>query len=181
MNNKYDKTNIFSKILRSEISCQKVLENDYALAFLDINPQAPIHILIIPKNEYIDFHDFTENGSSQEVTYFWKLVCDVINSKNIFLLVDQKDSAGTEVNFFGKKVKTQTGFLKIARKYQLKLIPMKNIRLPDNKLQITFEQPLLHNKDEVSDENKMLEINSIIEKWIRDNPDNWFWQHKRFN
>ena len=105
----------------------------------------------------------------------------VINSKNIFLLVDQKDSAGTEVNFFGKKVKTQTGFLKIARKYKLKLIPMKNIRLPDNKLQITFEQPLLHNNNEVSDENKMLEINSIIEKWIRDNPDNWFWQHKRFN
>ena len=105
----------------------------------------------------------------------------VINSKNIFLLVDQKDSAGTEVNFFGKKVKTQTGFLKIARKYKLKLIPMKNIRLPDNKLQITFEQPLLHNNDEVSDEKKMLEINSIIEKWIRDNPDNWFWQHKRFN
>jgi KDO2-lipid IV(A) lauroyltransferase len=105
----------------------------------------------------------------------------VINSKNIFLLVDQKDSAGTEVNFFGKKVKTQTGFLKIARKYKLKLIPMKNIRLPDNKLQITFEQPLLHNNDEISDERKMLEINYIIEKWIRENPDNWFWQHKRFN
>ncbi|MDC0060276.1 hypothetical protein OAJ19_01035 [Pelagibacteraceae bacterium] len=105
----------------------------------------------------------------------------VINSKNIFLLVDQKDSAGTEINFFGKKVKTQTGFLKIARKYKLKLIPMKNIRLPDNKLQITFEQPLLHNNDEISDEKKMLEINSIIEKWIRENPDNWFWQHKRFN
>jgi diadenosine tetraphosphate (Ap4A) HIT family hydrolase len=83
MNNKYDRTNVFSKILRSEIKCDKVLENEHALAFLDINPQAPIHILIIPKNEYIDFHDFTENGSSQEVTYFWKLVCDVINSKNI--------------------------------------------------------------------------------------------------
>ena len=110
-----------------------------------------------------------------------EILAGVINSKNIFLLVDQKDSAGTEVNFFGKKVKTQTGFLKIARKYKLKLIPMKNIRLPNNKLQITFEQPLLNNNDEVSDEKKMLEINSIIEKWIRDNPDNWFWQHKRFN
>ena len=105
----------------------------------------------------------------------------VINNKNIFLLVDQKDSAGTEVNFFSKKVKTQTGFLKIARKYNLKIVPMRNIRLPNNKLQITFEQPLLHDNDEVSDEKKMLEINSIIEKWIRDNPDNWFWQHKRFN
>ena len=60
----------------------------------------------------------------------------VINNKNIFLLVDQKDSAGTSVDFFGKKVKTQTGFLKIARKYNLKIVPMKNIRLPDNSLQI---------------------------------------------
>ena len=105
----------------------------------------------------------------------------VINNKNIFLLVDQKDSAGTEVVFFGKKVKTQTGFLKIARKYNLKIVPMKNIRLPNNNFQITFEQPLLHNNIEVSDDKKMLEINSIIEKWIRQNPDNWFWQHKRFN
>ncbi len=104
----------------------------------------------------------------------------VINNKNIFLLVDQKDSAGTEINFFEKKVKTQTGFLKIARKYNLKIIPMKNIRLPNNKLQITFEQPLVHDNIEVSDEKKMLEINRIVEKWIRQNPDNWFWQHKRF-
>ena len=51
MNNKYDNKNIFSKILRSEIHCEKVLENIHALAFLDINPQAPIHILIIPKNK----------------------------------------------------------------------------------------------------------------------------------
>jgi len=83
MNNKYLKTNIFSKILRSEISCQKVLENDHALAFLDINPQAPIHVLIIPKNEYIDFHDFTENASLQEISYFWKLVNDVLKNKNL--------------------------------------------------------------------------------------------------
>ena len=104
----------------------------------------------------------------------------VINNKNIFLLVDQKDSAGTSINFFGKKVKTQTGFLKIARKYNLKIVPMKNIRLPNNKFQITFEKPLEHNNNEVSDEKKMLEINTIIEEWIRQDPDNWFWQHKRF-
>ena len=105
----------------------------------------------------------------------------VISNKNIFLLVDQKDSAGTEIDFFGKKVKTQTGFLKIARKYNLKIVPMKNIRLPNNNLEITFEEPLLHDNNEISDEKKMLEINNIIEKWIRQNPDNWFWQHKRFN
>ena len=105
----------------------------------------------------------------------------VINNKNIFLLVDQKDSAGSLIDFFGKKVKTQTGFLKIARKYNLKIVPMKNIRLPNNKLQITFEEPLEHNNKQISDEKKMHEINNIIEGWIRENPGNWFWQHKRFN
>ena len=105
----------------------------------------------------------------------------VINNKNIFLLVDQKDSAGTLINFFGRKVKTQTGFLKIARKYNLKIIPMKNIRLPDNTLQITFEEPLDHSNDNISDDKKMLEINAIVERWIRESPENWFWQHKRFN
>ena len=105
----------------------------------------------------------------------------VINKKNIFLLVDQKDSAGTLIDFFGKKVKTQTGFLKIARKYNLKIIPMKNIRLPDSTLEITFENPLDHNEDSISDNAKMLEINSIVERWIIENPENWFWQHKRFN
>ena len=105
----------------------------------------------------------------------------VINNKNIFLLVDQKDSAGSFINFFGKKVKTQTGFLKIARKYNLKIIPMRNIRLPANTLQITFEEPLGHSNDNISDDKKMLEINAIVERWIRESPENWFWQHKRFN
>lgn len=105
----------------------------------------------------------------------------VINKKSIFLLVDQKDSAGTLVNFFGKKVKTQTGFLKIARKYNLKIIPMKNVRLPNNKLEITFEEPLEHSDESITDDEKMLEINSIVERWIKENPENWLWQHKRFS
>ena len=103
------------------------------------------------------------------------------NRKSIFLLVDQKDSAGNLINFFGKKVKTQTGFLKIARKFNLKIVPMKNIRLPNNKFQITFEKPLSHNNNQISDDKKMLEINSIVEKWIKESPQNWLWQHKRFN
>ena len=110
-----------------------------------------------------------------------EIIEGVINNKNIFLLVDQKDSAGTLINFFGRKVKTQTGFLKIARKYNLKIIPMRNIRLPDNTLQITFEEPLGHSNDNISDDKKMLEINEIVERWIKENPENWFWQHKRFN
>ena len=78
MNNLYDLDNIFAKILRSEIPCDKILENEFALAFSDINPQAPIHILVIPKNSYINFYDFTKNASNKEHGSFWKLVNDVI-------------------------------------------------------------------------------------------------------
>ncbi len=83
MNKIYDENNIFAKILRSEISCQKILENDHAVSFSDINPQAPIHILIIPKNSYLNFYDFTQNASPNEVIFFWKLVNDLIEDKNI--------------------------------------------------------------------------------------------------
>ena len=83
MNKSYDKDNIFAKILKSEIPCHKILENDYALAFSDINPQSPIHILIIPKKAYIDFYDFTENASIKETESLWKLVNDVIKLNKI--------------------------------------------------------------------------------------------------
>ena len=83
MNRTYDQNNIFAKILKSEIPCQKILENEHALAFSDINPQAPTHILIIPKSPYIDFHDFTKNASSSEVNLLWKLVNDVIENQNV--------------------------------------------------------------------------------------------------
>ena len=78
MNNLYDVNNIFAKILRSEVPCEKILENEHALAFSDINPQAPIHKLIIPKSPYINFYDFTKNTSTKEHESFWKLVNDVI-------------------------------------------------------------------------------------------------------
>ena len=78
MNKLYDQNNIFAKILRSEIPCNKILENENSIAFSDINPQATIHILIIPKKPYLNFYDFTKNASLIEVESFWKLVNDVI-------------------------------------------------------------------------------------------------------
>ena len=83
MNKNYDKLNIFAKILRSEFPCHKILENDHALAFSDINPQSPIHILIIPKKAYLNFYDFMENASIKEIEFLWKLVNDVIKLKKI--------------------------------------------------------------------------------------------------
>lgn len=70
----YDDENIFAKILRGEIPCNKVFENDHALAFEDINPQAPVHVLVIPKGAYVSNDDFTENASEAEVAGFFRAV-----------------------------------------------------------------------------------------------------------
>ena len=83
MNKSYDENNIFAKILRLEIPCQKILENDHALAFSDINPQSVIHVLVIPKKAYLNFYDFIENASIIEIELLWKLVNDVIKLNKI--------------------------------------------------------------------------------------------------
>ena len=64
----YDKNNIFAKILRGEIPCKKVYENDHVLAFHDINPQKKVHVLVIPKGEYVDLDDFNKKASDTEIT-----------------------------------------------------------------------------------------------------------------
>ena len=63
----YDENNIFAKILRGEIPCKKIYEDDYVLSFHDINPQKKIHALVIPKGKYIDLDDFSEKASSEEI------------------------------------------------------------------------------------------------------------------
>ena len=73
----YDKNNIFAKILRKEIPCKKIFENDYVLSFHDINPQKKIHALIIPKGEYIDLDDFNNRASDQEVVALSKAITEV--------------------------------------------------------------------------------------------------------
>ena len=63
----YDKDNIFAKILRDEIPCEKIYEDEFILSFHDINPQKKIHALVIPKGKYIDLDDFSLNASSEEI------------------------------------------------------------------------------------------------------------------
>ena len=70
----YDDSNIFAKILRGEIPNRKVYEDDFALAFYDINPQAPVHILVIPKGRYVSWDDFTAHASDAEITGFIRAV-----------------------------------------------------------------------------------------------------------
>ena len=105
----------------------------------------------------------------------------VKNNNSFLLLVDQKDSAGENVFLFNKSVKTQTGFLKIARKYNMPLVPMENKRLKNGKFKITFHNPIFYNDSHTSDADMMHKIHNIIEKWILSNPTQWFWQHNRFN
>ncbi len=66
----YDDSNIFACILRGEIPCDKVYEDDHVLAFRDINPQTPTHVLVIPKGAYVSFDDFSEQASETEIAAF---------------------------------------------------------------------------------------------------------------
>ena len=63
----YDDQNVFARILRGEIPSNKVFEDEWALAFHDINPQAPVHILVIPKGAYVSWDDFSERASAEEI------------------------------------------------------------------------------------------------------------------
>jgi histidine triad (HIT) family protein len=73
----YDKNNIFAKILRKEIPCKKIFENEHVLSFHDINPQKKIHALVISKGEYIDLDDFNNRASDQEIVAFSIAFTDV--------------------------------------------------------------------------------------------------------
>ena len=70
----YDSDNIFAKILRGELPCNKVDETEHSLAFHDINPLAPIHILVIPKGDYVSWDDFSAKASEAEIVDFTRLV-----------------------------------------------------------------------------------------------------------
>ena len=64
---KYNDNNIFAKILRGEIPCKKVYEDDFVLSFHDINPQKKVHVLVIPKGKYVDLDDFSKSASLDEM------------------------------------------------------------------------------------------------------------------
>jgi len=73
----YDDANVFAKILRGELPCNKVYEDDHALAFHDIRPQAPVHVLVIPKQPYVSWDDFTAQASDAEIAGFMRAVGNV--------------------------------------------------------------------------------------------------------
>jgi len=73
----YDDNNIFAKILRGEIPCDKVYEDDHVLAFNDIAPKKPVHVLVIPKGKYVSIHDFGAKASAEEVKGFYAAIAEI--------------------------------------------------------------------------------------------------------
>ncbi len=78
----YDRDNIFAKILRGEIPCDKVHEDENVLAFKDINPRKRIHVLVIPKAPYVSFDDFSANASDGEIAAFTRASISVFDAAN---------------------------------------------------------------------------------------------------
>jgi diadenosine tetraphosphate (Ap4A) HIT family hydrolase len=70
----YDDSNIFARILRGELPCNKVHEDEHVLAFHDINPLAPTHILVIPKGSYVSWDDFSDRASDAEIAAFTRAI-----------------------------------------------------------------------------------------------------------
>jgi len=101
----YDENNIFAKILRKEIPCDKVHEDEFSLFFNDINPQAKIHVLGIPKFPCTTFSDFLKNADNEYIMSFFKSVQLVINNINIEktgyrLITNSGENGGQEVPHF---------------------------------------------------------------------------------
>ncbi len=79
----YDENNIFAKILRGEIPCNKAYEDDHVLAFHDINPQTPTHVLVIPKGAYVSFDDFSERASDGEIAALVRAVGKIARDEGV--------------------------------------------------------------------------------------------------
>ena len=98
----YDPSNIFARILRGEIPNRTVYEDEHALAFHDINPQAPVHILVIPKGPYVSWDDFSDRASVDEIAGFVRAVGSVARDHGLVspgyrLLVNVGQGSGQEV------------------------------------------------------------------------------------
>jgi len=101
----YDDNNIFARILRGEIPCQRVFENEYVLAFHDIAPRAPVHILVIPKGRYVSYADFSQNASPIEITGFTRALGNLakvlgLEQTGYRLISNMGQDAGQEVPHF---------------------------------------------------------------------------------
>jgi histidine triad (HIT) family protein len=98
----YDDSNIFARILRGDVPSKKIYEDEWALAFHDINPLAPVHILVIPKAQYVSWDDFSEKASDAELAGFTRAIGKVARDQQLVvqgyrLLANTGKRAGQEV------------------------------------------------------------------------------------
>jgi histidine triad (HIT) family protein len=101
----YDDGNVFARILRGEIPSKRVYEDEFALAFHDIAPQAPVHVLVIPKGRYVSLADFATQAGAAEVAGFWRAVATVakqleLEAPGYRILANMGEDAGQEVPHF---------------------------------------------------------------------------------
>jgi diadenosine tetraphosphate (Ap4A) HIT family hydrolase len=101
----YDQGNIFARILRGEIPARKVHEDEHALAFHDIAPQAPVHVLVIPKGPYVSVADFSAEAGAEAVAGFWRAVAETarklgLEDAGFRVLTNMGHDAGQEVPHF---------------------------------------------------------------------------------
>ncbi|MDP6831410.1 MAG: histidine triad nucleotide-binding protein [Alphaproteobacteria bacterium] len=101
----YDSNNIFARLLRGEIPCNKVYENDHALAFHDINPQMPVHVLVIPKGPYVNLAEFIAGASMEEMGAFMQAVAETaklagVEDSGYRLIANNGEDAHQEVPHF---------------------------------------------------------------------------------
>jgi histidine triad (HIT) family protein len=101
----YDRNNIFARILRGEIPCNKVYEDPHVLAFHDISPQSPTHVLVIPKGEFVSFDDFSQKASAEEITALMRAVGEIAREEGVAdtgyrILANTGPAAHQEVEHF---------------------------------------------------------------------------------
>lgn len=98
----YDDQNVFARILRGEIPSKRVFEDEWAVAFHDINPQAPVHVLVVPRGRYVSMADFTARASAAEIAGFFRAVGEVarrlgLEPEGYRVLANMGQAAGQEV------------------------------------------------------------------------------------
>ncbi len=100
----YDSNNVFAKILRGEIPCRKIYEDEFAFAFHDIAPNAPVHAVVIPKGSYTNYADFINHASEAEVSGFFKAVHTVAHGEGVGdafrLITNNGEKVGQSVHHF---------------------------------------------------------------------------------
>jgi histidine triad (HIT) family protein len=101
----YDRNNVFARILRGELPCITVYEDEHVLAFRDVNPQAPTHIIVIPKGEYVSADDFSEQATNAELAAFMRAIHQTARAEGVSesgyrILANHGDDAHQEVPHF---------------------------------------------------------------------------------